>query len=143
MAGTLTYMQSQSMRNNLVFTKMYGIENNTHEDTERILRHLMVEKMKVAQNLVDEIRFERIHRMGEKQAGVTDRNIVAKFTLFKDREMIRRSRRALKGTRHYVNKQFPKTVVDRSRALGVERRKALDSRKNPICRRCSTAQCEV
>lgn len=127
--GTLTYMQSQSMRNNLVFTNISEVENERNEDTERILRQFVVEKMKVAQNLVDEIRFERVHRVGEKQPGIIQRNIVAKFTLFKDREMIRRSRRELKGTRYYVNEQFPKAVADRRKALRVELRKALDSGK--------------
>ena len=57
----------------------------------------MVERLKLAQNIVDEIKFERVHRMGNRNTGrsggVTEgRNIVAKFSLFKDREAVKRQR---------------------------------------------------
>ena len=44
--------------------------------------------MKIANDLVQEIKFERVHRMGERWPG-KNRAIVAKFNLLKEREMVR------------------------------------------------------
>ena len=80
------YLQSQFMRNNLVFGNIQEIDS---EDREKVLRQFLVEKMKIAQDLVNEIRFERVHRMGLKTVRKS-RNIVAKFTFFKERELVRK-----------------------------------------------------
>lgn len=117
MEDTLSYVQSQSMRNNLVFTNIPEGINERHEETEQKLRSFMVDKMKLAQSIVDGFQFERVHRMGDRSVGSRNRNIVAKFSLFKDRETVRRARLALKGTGHFVNEQFPKSVADKRRAL--------------------------
>ena len=51
--------------------------------------------MNLAHNLVDNIKFERVHRMGVPNKH-GKRNIVAKFTFYKDRETMRRASTALK-----------------------------------------------
>lgn len=76
----------------------------------------MKEKMKVASDLVDAIKFERVHRMGPKSEG-RSRKIVAKFTLFKEREFIRKQWKRLEGTPFFVHEQFPKEVSDKRRKL--------------------------
>ncbi|KAL4232204.1 hypothetical protein ACF0H5_009779 [Mactra antiquata] len=48
-----------------------------------------------------------MHRVGEKR-NIRPRNIVAKFSLFKERELVRKSGSSLKGTNYYLNKQFAK-----------------------------------
>lgn len=112
----VTYLQSQSMRNNLLFTNIPEAPSEKYEDTENILRQFMVKEMKVAQDLVDKISFERVHRMGNKTNG-RSRNIVAKFTLFKERELVRKQWKALSGTPYFVNEQLPREVIDRRRKL--------------------------
>ena len=59
---SLVYLQSQSMRNNLIFCNIE--ENEQPENTEQVIRNFIVEKMKVAEDLVREMRIERAHRMG-------------------------------------------------------------------------------
>ena len=54
--------------------------------------------MKVAEDLVRDMRIERAHRMGSvgqrnHQGERQHRKIVCKFTLFKDRELIRKATR--------------------------------------------------
>ena len=107
------YLQSQSMRNNLVFGNIQEIDS---EDTEKVLRQFLVEKMKIAQDLVNEIRFERVHRMGLKTVRKS-RNIVAKFTFFKERELVRKHWKSIQGTEYFVIEQFTKEVVDKRRKL--------------------------
>ncbi|KAH3724416.1 hypothetical protein DPMN_050232 [Dreissena polymorpha] len=75
------------------------------------------------------MRFERVHRMGQKQnqsagRGTTgDRNkqrhrsIVFKFCFFSDREQVRGSSRILKGSQFYVTEQFPQEVAAKRRRL--------------------------
>lgn len=121
------YLQSQSMRNNLMFGNIPEAdlqevsETATSavlpENTEQVLRDFLVAKMKIASTLVEKMQFERVHRVGPKQQGSRGRKIVAKFSLFKEREFVRKQSKALKGTNFFVQEQFPKEVNDKRRRL--------------------------
>lgn len=98
MKKELLYVQSQSMRNNLIFANIAEGMNETSEQCEIKVRDFMASQLKIAQDTVDNIRFERVHRMGATGSDyTTERNIVAKFTLFKDRNMVRRQSKNLKS----------------------------------------------
>ncbi len=97
----LLYVQSQSMRNNLIFANIPEDPQESQLQTEGKVRLFMVEKLKLSQDLVDEIKFDRVHRMGHIQAGFT-RKIVAKFTNFKDREAVKRQKKELMGSNFYL-----------------------------------------
>lgn len=120
------YLQSQSMRNNLIFANIEEAPSGVQENTEEKLRSFLEEKMKIAKEQVNRIAFERVHRMGPIMQGNT-RKIVAKFTLFKDREMVRKQWKTLDNTPFYVHEQFPKEVVARRRQLIP---KLKDAKKN-------------
>ena len=131
---SLLYVQSQSMRNNLIFTGITEDPREKPEVTESKLRQFMVEKLKLAQDMVDGFRLERVHRMGDYSArtGASNkpRNIVAKFLQFKDREIVRRARTNLKGTGFFINEQFPKEIADRGRQLLPKMRQAIRDGKS-------------
>lgn len=131
---SLLYVQSQSMRNNLIFTGITEDPREKPEVTESKLRQFMVEKLKLAQDMVDGFRLERVHRMGDYsvRAGASNkpRNIVAKFLQFKDREIVRRARTNLKGTGFFINEQFPKEIADRRRQLLPKMRQAIRDGKS-------------
>ncbi|WAR03272.1 hypothetical protein MAR_009830, partial [Mya arenaria] len=74
------------------------------------------------------MRFERVHRMGQKQnqagrsgaagsANTKPRSIVGKFCFFGDREQVRSNSRNLSGTNLYVTEQFPLEVAAKRRRL--------------------------
>ena len=112
----VVYLQSQSMRNNLVFSNIPEADSESNETTETKLREFITEKMKIAKDEVDKIAFERVHRMDiRRRQG--NRNIVAKFHEYKDREYVRKQAKVLKDTNFYVNEQFPKEIVDKRRRL--------------------------
>ena len=68
------------MRYNLVFT---GIPEERDEDTEAVILDLIQRKYKPDYH----ISFERVHRIGKaNEFNERPRNIVAKFSYFKDRE---------------------------------------------------------
>lgn len=114
----VAYLKSQSMRNNLIFTGVTETgSNETYEQTEAKLRQHLVDAMKIQKEVADNIRFERVHRSpSEPQAGKT-RSIVAKFTYFKDRELVRKQWKTLSGTRFNVFEQFPPEVVAKRKKL--------------------------
>lgn len=63
------YLQSQSVRNNLVFSNIPEVSAGVTEDADKTVRQFICEKLKIAKDLVDQIRFERVHRMGQKVNG--------------------------------------------------------------------------
>lgn len=125
---SITYLQSQSMRNNLIFCNIDEMQNEKPDDTEKLVRDFMVKKLKVAEEHARSIGIERAHRMGARTEGSNGtRKIVVKFTLYKDREEIRRRRKELEGSRHYIHEQFPPDVVAKRRRLVPKMKRAKGS----------------
>ena len=110
------YLQSQSMRNNLIFSNIPETQGETNEQVESKIKVFIFEKMKVAKEVVDRMSFDRVHRMGPHIDGKT-RNIVAKFHEYKEKEFVRKQGKALQGTQFHVYEQFPKEVGDKRRKL--------------------------
>ena len=109
------------MRDNLVFTNVP--ENQTSrsdgrkfEDTEHVLSKFISDKLQI-----NDVSFERVHRIAparsNSHARTDPRPIVAKFTLFKDRERVRRASHLLRGTRFGINEQFPEEIEQTRRKL--------------------------
>ena len=114
--NTLWYVQSQSMRNNLICTGITEDVNEKPDVTDSKLRTLMVVKLKLARDIVYGFKLERAHRMGDNSS-FGRAGSVAKFLRFKDREVVRQARSKLKGTGYFVNEQFPKEIADRRKEL--------------------------
>ncbi|XP_053388875.1 uncharacterized protein LOC128551939 [Mercenaria mercenaria] len=112
----IVYLQSQSMRNNLVFGNISEAPTETPHDCEKVLRDFMLKEMKLAEDLVSQIKFDRVHRMG-KQSENRSRRIIAKFTEFKEREFVRKQWKSLQGTPYFITEQFPKEVNDKRKEL--------------------------
>ena len=124
---TLLYVQSQLMRNNLIFTGITEDVNEKPDVTESKFRTFMVEKL-VTRDIVDGFQLERAHRMRDNSSFGRmgrPRSIVAKFLRFKDREVVRQARPKLKGTGYFVNEQFPKEIADRRKELLPKMRQAI------------------
>ena len=87
----VAYLKSQSMRNNLIFTGVAetGI-NEGYEQTEANLSQHLVDAMKIQKEVADNIQFESVHRSPREPLPRKTRSIVAKFTYFKDRELVRK-----------------------------------------------------
>ena len=104
---------------NLIFTIIHETAGEAHEQTEHKLCERNVEKCKLVQQGVNDIQSDSIVTM---VPGIIN---VAKFTLFKDREVVRKSRPNLKRTCHYINEQFPRDIADRRRRLTPKLRQAI------------------
>ena len=134
MQDSLLYLQSQSMRNNLIFSGITEDGRENPEATEAKVRNFMVDKLKIAQNVVDGFQLERVHSIGSSFSGAgaasRPRSTVAKFLQFKDRETVRRARVNLKGTGYFVSEQFPKEISDRRKELVPKMHQAKRDGKN-------------
>ena len=62
------------------------------EDTEETLRHVLNKEKKIRQEGVDQIQFERVHRIPTKPLAVKKpypRPIIAKVSFYQDKEFIK------------------------------------------------------
>lgn len=127
MKDDLLYVQSQSMRNNLLFANIPESAHEKPDDCEKLVRQFMADKLQLAQDIVDSIGFERVHRTLDRNTAAhgKPRHIVAKFSSFKDRELVRRAKGKLKGTQFFIFEQFPKEVADRRRSLMPKLKQAI------------------
>ena len=68
---------------------------------------------------INDVKFDRVHRIAPTQRSRRDtpRPIVAKFTLFKEREVVRRAAFKLKGTNFGISEQFPEEIEEVRRGL--------------------------
>ncbi|KAK3093978.1 hypothetical protein FSP39_022434 [Pinctada imbricata] len=103
--------RARSMRDNLLFSGIAEVADVTPDKTEELLRGFMMEKLRMASELVEAIKFDRVHRIGGQGR---PRVIVAKFKDFKQRQDVRAKSSALKGSNYYINEQFPPEIVERS-----------------------------
>ncbi|WAR23354.1 LOW QUALITY PROTEIN: hypothetical protein MAR_037023, partial [Mya arenaria] len=122
----MNYVQSQSNRNNLIFGNIPEETGETPARSEQIMREFIIDKLKLAKEIVC---VSRLHRMGQKQSqpdgrGATGngndrkhRSIVGKFCFFGEREQVRSNSRHLRGTDFYVSEQFPPEVAAKRRRL--------------------------
>jgi len=102
------------MRDNLLFSNIPERPNETPETTEAVLRDFLVQSVKMEQEQVDNLKFDRVHRMaGHKNP----RLIVAKFNDFKQRQDVKRRSGNLRGTNYYINEQYPAEVNEQRKEL--------------------------
>lgn len=125
---TVTYLQSQSMRNNLIFCNIPESPNEKPDETDTKLRAFLVDQLKIAQETVTAMKFERTHRIGQ-QIPEKVRKIVCKFNMFTDREMVRKERSKLFKTKFYIHEQFPYEIVEKRRTLVPKMKEAINSGK--------------
>ncbi|CAH1777006.1 unnamed protein product [Owenia fusiformis] len=97
-------------------------QNIPEEDGENpgdVMKHFFVNRLKMSKDEVQNIRFERVHRipLGPKEKYRFTRTMTVKFNWYQDRETVWGKRFSLKGSNIYVTESFPKEVEDNRRLL--------------------------
>lgn len=123
----MIHMESQSRRENLLFDGVDEAENETWEESERKVFEIL-SKMEIAGH--DNIKFERVHRVGEKST-TKPRTIIAKFSYFKDRENVWQHRFNLKKSKIWVSEDFPYEILKARQILYPALREGLRLKKDP------------
>lgn len=116
-------LQTRSMRENLIFS---GIEEKPHENVENVLHEFIRDKLKIQ----EVISIDRCHRIGVRRQG-KHRSIVAKFSHYKEREVVRAAAPSnLKDSNYGVYEQFPPEIARRRKLLYPILRQAKRDGKN-------------
>ena len=111
-------LESHSRRNNLNFFNIPEQRDESFENSETILRKFMAAELKISKEDVDDISFERVHRIGK--SSLTDskpRPLIAKFTYHKDKEFVISRAKNLRDTNFAVARDFPKEIVNKRKLL--------------------------
>lgn len=115
MKESILDLQARSMRDNLIFS---GIPETPTDEPEKLIKDFMVRRLKLSPDTVNNITFHRVHRVGQKRVDATrPRPIVAKFEHFKQKELVQRQGRQLRGTDYGLNDQYPPEIVRRRKVL--------------------------
>ena len=76
-------LESYSRRENI---KIFNVQE-TDENTEAVVKKFLNENLKIPQNDVDVIRFERVHRLPTRQSN-KPRPMIVRFSFFQDKEFV-------------------------------------------------------
>lgn len=96
-----TYMKRQ----NLIFD---GIQQDDNEICERKLKKVLVEKMEIPQEKVDEMKFDKCYRL----KGRKPQPLIVRFNWFKDRMMIFKNKAKLAGKNITLREDFPNEIIN-------------------------------
>ncbi len=109
----LSKIESQSRHENLLFDGVYEMDP---EVCEALVRNILRINLKL--NNVDSIQIVRCHRLGPKRRNAQRScTIITKFQWFGDRMKVWQARKHLKGTRTFINEDFPKEILEKRRVL--------------------------
>ena len=97
--------------------KHYNIKEESDENTEEQVRNLFVAKLRIPQNDVDAIRFERVHRIPVKPSSQRSqsrgpRPVIVRFSHYQNKEFVRSFYKNLKGTKIGISDDFPREVEE-------------------------------
>lgn len=124
----LISIESQARRDNLIIAGITESHKETWTDCERKVYDVLKHKLKI--HNAEEIKFERVHRIGPFIQGKT-RNIIAKFSTYKDRDIVWQKRTFLKGSDLWILEDYPSEVQQNRRTLYPALREALKLMKKP------------
>ncbi len=119
----LEALQAYGRRENLVFL---NIPEQTGENCRDVLNNFL---KSTKLNLQEEIKFQRVHRLGPANSKGGPRPIIARFLFYPDREKIWSMRSNLKGTQYIIKEDFPADTERKRRSLYPVLRRAKDLKK--------------
>ena len=99
-------LESYSRRENI---KIFNVQETADENTEFVVKKFLNENLKIPQNDVDGIRFERVHRLPTRQSN-KPRPIIARFSFFKDKEFVWSFIKNLKGSSTAIANDYSKEI---------------------------------
>ena len=106
--NSIDYLENQSRRNNVVFDGVEENEKETWQESEEKVMTIIEDTMKL-----DGVKIERAHRVGKNRP--RGRQIVVKFQNFKDRELVLRNGKRLKGSSIYVREDLSNKILSKRR----------------------------
>ena len=118
----LLQIEGQSRRNNLLFDGIPEKTGESWEESERKFREFLRKDLKLSN--VDDIQLERVHRLGFSVNKQKPRTMIARFSFYKQRELVWKERTKLKTTnaKCWVSEDYPSEIKkDRQLLLPILR----------------------
>ena len=106
-------LESYSRKENI---KMFNVQETADENTEAVVKKFLNENLKIPQTNVDEIRFERVHRLPTRRSN-KPRPIIARFSFFQDKEFVWSLVKNLKGSNIAIANDYPKEIENIHKTL--------------------------
>ena len=120
--------EARSMRDNLIF---YNITEPTQENPETTLNNFLKDEMKVNDDDLKKIKFDRVHRIGKKEKTKT-RPLIAKFNPSSGKGLVLSHAKNLNKEKKFgVNEQLPRELEERKKHLLPQYREARSQDKKP------------
>ena len=116
------YLENQSRRNNVIFEGIEESDKESWHDSERKVMDVIKETMEL-----EDLTIERAHRVGRARSRA--RPVVVKFLSYKDRELVMRNGRKLKGTSITVRDDVSNKVLSKRKELMPRLREARENGK--------------
>lgn len=109
-------MQTHTMKYNLIFGGIEQTALDYEEETEAVLKEFIKTELEIPD--ADQINFQNVHRLRKRNDG-KPRNIIARFTHYKDHERVRKvvPVKLKEKTRYTVNQQYPTEIINRRQNL--------------------------
>ena len=106
-------LEAYTRRENVKIFNLQEVPGETPQDTEELVRSMLVNNMNFSKEDVDDIRFERVHRMPSRRNANTNaepRPVIAKFSFYQDKEYVWLRVKNLKGSGIGLSHDFPREI---------------------------------
>ena len=111
-------MEAYTRRENV---RIFNVKEEEDENTEELVRSVFVANLKIPADKVNDIRFERVHRISTNNSSLRapsyPKPIIARFSHYQDKEYVRSFYKNLKGTNIGFSDDFPKEIEEIHRKL--------------------------
>ena len=123
--------EARSMRDNLMFYNIPESSKGAQEDASKTLKSFLADEMRINDEELKQVRFDRVHRIGQKKND-KPRVIVAEFNPSYGKNIVMRHCKNLDRTKRYgVNEQLPRELEERKKHLLPKFREARDAQQKP------------
>ena len=118
------------MRENLIFSGLAEATDTRNENCERKVKEFIRTELHIEKD----IQFDRVHRLGRYSASQRyHRPIVAKFTFYRDKELVRQEApKWLMGSRFRVKEHFPPEIEEKRKLLYDDAKAARQNTNNRV-----------
>lgn len=106
MKETILNIQTRLMHNNLIFS---GIPEISPDNPELQIQNFMQSQLKLPTDVIQNITFHRVHRLGKQQQDKTC-PIIAKFEHYQQKELVKSKGKLLKDNHFGMNDQYPREI---------------------------------
>ena len=127
-------MESKFRRSNLKFFCIPETNKETWTDTENIIKHTLLNDLKLSRETIDHMRIERAYRLNPQinVINATPRPIIVNFAFSKDRDLVWENRLNLKKSKIWIAEDCPPEIEEKRKLFYPILRAALSFKSKKV-----------